>query len=271
MRIVLVGPGRAGTALSLAALRAGHETAAVAARDTARAARVAALLDAPVQSVTDPLPACDLIVVATTDDAIATVAARLHPDEGTGAAVHLSGAVPVDVLQPLADRSLAVGSFHPLQTLPTPQAGAERLAGSWIAITAADAGLSSQLRELAESLGAVPFDLDDDVKPLYHAAAAAAANFPLVALAMAQDLFARAGVPGRAAEPLVEAVVANAFSLGARRALTGPIARGDVETVRRQLAAVDGAAPEWADTFRAFVAETAMISGRGDEFAEVIE
>lgn len=270
MRIVLVGPGRAGTALALAASRAGHETVAVAARDLNRAAQAAALLDAAAQSLTDQLPWCDLIVVATADDAIATVAVQLEPGDGTAAAVHLSGAAPVDVLQPLDDRGLTIGSFHPLQTLPTAQVGADRLAGSWIAITAEEPTLHSRLHQLAESLGATPFDLDDDVKPLYHAAAAAAANFPLVALAMAQDLFARAGVPGPAAEPLVEAVVANAFSLGARDALTGPIARGDVETVRQQLSAVERAAPEWAGTFRAFVAETAAVAGRGDEFVAIV-
>jgi predicted short-subunit dehydrogenase-like oxidoreductase (DUF2520 family) len=271
MRIVLVGPGRAGTAVSLAARRAGHEFTAVAGRNADRVAEAAAALAAEPLALTDPLPPSDLLVIAVSDDAISDVAAVVEPALRTEAAVHLSGAVPIAALAALEDRGLAIGSFHPLQTLPTPEAGAQRIPGAWIAVTVADRWLGDRLHDLATSLGARPFDLTDDVKPLYHAAAAAAANFTLVSLTMAQDLFAEAGVPRQAAAPLVDAVVANAFALGAREALTGPIARGDVETVRRQVAAVEARAPDWAPTFRVLVAETAAVAGRGDTFAEILE
>jgi predicted short-subunit dehydrogenase-like oxidoreductase (DUF2520 family) len=268
-RIVLAGPGRAGTALALALRRAGHDIAGVIARRPDAATGAAALLDAAPLSSSEPLPECDLLIVAVRDDAIGAAAAELAHRAGTiGGAVHLSGLSPVDVLDPLADMG-PIGSFHPLQTMPTPETGASRLAGAWVAVTTGDEDLRLRLRAMATSIGAVPFDLEDAAKPLYHAAAAASANFPLAALAMAADLFAAAGVPFAAARPLVEAVIANAFDLGPAAALTGPVARGDVGTVVAQLAAVADRAPEWSESFVAWVAELARLTGRESEFEDL--
>jgi predicted short-subunit dehydrogenase-like oxidoreductase (DUF2520 family) len=271
MRLTLVGPGRAGLAVALAASASGHDIVSVAARRPEAAAEAAARVGASAVAIGDRLPDTDLVVVAVKDDAIGEVAAALAASSGgIPAAVHLSGLATVDALRPLRDGGTAVGSFHPLQTLPTPEAGAARLAGAWIAITA-DPPLRTTLRGLAESIGARAFDLADDAKALYHAAAAAAANFPLAALAMAADLFAAADVPFEAARPLVEAVVANAFDLGPRSALTGPVARGDVGTVGSQIAAVVGASPEWDRAFRAFVRELASLTGRDGQFRNLYE
>ena len=87
---------------------------------------------------------------------------------------------------------------------------------------------------------------------------------------MAADLFKEAGVPWDVARPLVEAVVANAFELGPRAALTGPVARGDSETVAAQLEAVTSASPEWQVAFARFVDLLASLTGRADQFAAVL-
>lgn len=273
MRITLVGPGRAGTALALAARAAGHDIVAVLARRPEAAAEAGARLGGSRTSALDGgLPESDLAVIATRDDAIETVASRLAAGAvGAEAIVHLSGLTSVTALGPLAQRGAAIGSFHPLQTLPTPDVGAERLPGAWIAVTTSNALLRERLHAFAVSLAAHPFDLADEAKPSYHAAAAAAANFPLAALGMAADLFRSAGVPFEAARPLVEAVVANAFELGPREALTGPVARGDVGTVEEQMWAVAEAAPEWLQGFRVFVGELARISNRSDEFRAIVD
>lgn len=270
MRIVIVGPGRAGLALAIAAARAGHRIVAVAGRDLDHASPAAAALGATALTLGDAIPSSDLVVIATGDDDIAAVASTMAASPGPiTAAVHLSGLASVATLAPLADRGAATGSMHPLQTLPTPEAGADRLAGSWMAVTA-DEPLAGTLRELARSLGTHPFPLADDAKPLYHAGAAAAANFPLASLTIAHDLFTAAGVPVEAARPLVEAAVANAFEMGPRSALTGPVVRGDAATVSAQLDAVAAATPEWLDGFSAQVALIARIAGRWDEFADVL-
>ena len=112
--------------------------------------------------------------------------------------------------------------------------------------------------------------MDDEDKPLYHAAAAAAANFPLAALGIAARLFEAAGVPFSAAEPLVRAVVDNAFSLGPDAALTGPIARGDLGTVAVQVAAVERSAAELAPAFRDMSRATAVVAGRADDLDGVL-
>ncbi len=270
MRIALVGPGRAGMALALALARAGHAIVAVAAREPERANEAAARFDAMPLSIGGTLPAVDLVVIAVRDRAIAAVAVALAPViVDAGGVVHMSGATPVAALAPIAAAGIDTGSFHPLQTLPSPEAGAARLDGAWVAVTASSS-FRRVLHELALSFGGRPFDLDDEQKVTYHAAAAAAANFPLAALTVASELFAVAGVPFDAAKPLVEAVVANAFERGPTQSLTGPVARGDVGTVSAQLAAVAGKAPRWESAFRSFVAATADVAGTSDEFEDLL-
>lgn len=272
MRIIVVGPGRAGLSIAVAARAAGHTIVAVVGRSHDHAAQAAASLGAAAPGPDEHLERADLLVVATRDDAIAATAEQLalRSAGSIGAAVHLSGLTSVAALAPLAAAGSQVGSFHPLQTLPNPQAGAARLAGAWVAVTADDP-LRAGLHDLADSMGAHPFDLRDEAKPLYHAAAAAAANFPLLALAMASDLFAGAGVPFEAARPLVDAVVANAFELGPRPSLTGPVARGDVGTVAAQLDAVATAAPEWVAPFVTSVRHLARLTGRSGDFERLLE
>lgn len=272
VEITIIGPGRAGMALAHAAHASGHRIGAVVGRTLGSAEAAAAQVAATPFGFDAEFPPGELLVIATRDDIIsdlaAAIAARVAPQQG-GAAVHLSGLVPSAALRPLADAGYATGTFHPLQTLPTAEIGAARLAGAWAGITAGDE-LRSRLRQLAESIGMHPFDIADDKKPLYHAAAAAAANFPLGSLAMSYDLFADAGVPFAAARPLVEAIVANAFELGPRAALTGPVARGDVATVTKQMDALAVAEPGWLPAFAASVRELAKLSGNAPLFEEAL-
>ena len=272
MEITIIGPGRAGMALALAAHQGGHSIVAVVGHTAAQAHRPAESVAAVATGIDEAFDPGDLLVVATRDDVIEEVAAdiagRIPPRPG-GGAVHLSGLVSVSALEPLAGAGYATGSFHPLQTIPTPEAGAAKLAGAWVGITGNE--LRPALENLAESLGMESFELADDTKALYHAAAAAAANFPLGSLAMSSDLFAAAGVPFEAARPLVEAIVANAFELGPRAALTGPVARGDVDTVAGQMAAVAAAEPTWLSDFVAEVRSLARISGTAPQMEEMIQ
>ncbi|HSM01569.1 MAG TPA: DUF2520 domain-containing protein [Acidimicrobiia bacterium] len=266
MDLILVGPGRAGLALSLASVGAGHRVVGVLARDPEDAVAAAERIDASPLSWDRGLPRADLLVVAVRDDAITEVAQRLSDKAGAlEGAVHLSGLRPVAALAALEGPPL--GSFHPLQTLPTPEAGAARLRDAWVAITSSDNAFADRLFAFAASLGAHPFELEDHAKPLYHAAAAAAANFTLAALALSRELFEAAGVDFTVAQPLIRAVVDNALDMGPVEALTGPVARGDVGTVRAQMEAIRSAAPHLAGDFAAMVRATARVAGT----AEIIE
>jgi predicted short-subunit dehydrogenase-like oxidoreductase (DUF2520 family) len=270
VKLLLAGPGRAGRSLFKGAVAAGHEVVGVTGRNPDAVAEAAADLGAQSLSWDAPLPEADLMVIAVRDDAIADVAAHLAPlASGVRATVHLSGLTPVIALQPLAS-TCAIGSLHPLQTLPDPDAGAARLDGAWVAVTGDDDMLSDDLFRLARSIGAHPFELPDDAKALYHAAAAAAANYPLAALAMSRRLFEAAGVPFEAAAPLVRAVVSNAFEFGPEASLTGPIARGDVGTVAGQRTAVEESVPDLAEDFLSFGRAVARVAGTTEEFGEVL-
>jgi len=263
MNIALYGPGRAGGALAIAASRAGHTITSIDGRDSVAVEALTQLVE-----VVDEVP--DLLVLAVSDDAIASISQVVDLATLPAAVVHMSGAVPVAALAPFEDAGSAIGSFHPLQTLPSALAGANRLRGAYVAITATE-GLAGKLEALATSLGCVPFLIADENKALYHAGAAAAANFTMASLGIAHGLFEAAGVDPVSSRPLVEAIVANAFAMGPRTALTGPIARGDVATVAAQVHAVRSDAPEFVEAFLAMARATALYSGRSDEFAEVLK
>jgi len=262
MNISLYGTGRAAGALGIVFANAGHTIVGVDGRTPEHIAGTSALFDVT------PGPA-DLRVIAVSDDAIEEVARDLVDHADAVPTVHISGAVSVAALDPIATSGSQVGSFHPLQTMPDPVSGARQLRGAWIGITAAQP-FYEDLANLAESIGGRPFSLADESKPLYHAAAAASANFVLASLAVAEDLFDAAGVPLEAAIPLVDAIVENAFALGPRAALTGPIARGDVATVAKQLDAVREKDPELYEQFVSLARVTAFIAGTSNRFKDVL-
>jgi predicted short-subunit dehydrogenase-like oxidoreductase (DUF2520 family) len=268
MDLIVLGPGRAGTAIGLVAVASGHRIVGVAARDATAAETAAERLESRPLVWGDGLPTADLLVVAVRDAAIAEVAdvyaGRAADVEG---ATHLSGLVPPDALSPLG---VPVAAFHPLQTIPTAEAGAERLSGAFIGITSDDDLLSDRLFGLARSFGSRPFELANEVRAVYHAAAAASANYTIAALAVAHRLFAAAGVDPAVAEPLVRAVVDNALAMGPLEALTGPISRGDVETVRAQVEAVRSAAPDVAGAFEAMAIATGIVADATDTVSEAL-
>lgn len=227
--MLLVGPGRAGGSLALAAAAVGHQIVGLVARSPLR-------WDLPFPMIDQEWPSADLVVIATRDSEIAAAASEVAGNHAPSSAIHLSGATSVEALAGLAALGWKIGSFHPLQTLPDPATGAAALSGSWVAVTAGG-DLRRRLASLADDLGMTEFDLADSAKPAYHAGAAAASNFLLAGLDLAERLLRDAGVPFAAAAPLSAEILENAFEKGPRPALTGPIARGDWETVKAQLEA----------------------------------
>jgi predicted short-subunit dehydrogenase-like oxidoreductase (DUF2520 family) len=262
MNIAIVGSGRAGGALTVAASRAGHLITSIDGRNAESVARLESLVDV------QPAEA-SLRIVAVSDDAIAEIAGVIADLGEPVATVHVSGAVAVSALDPVAATGVQTGAMHPLQTLPDAERGAARLDGAWMAITA-DEPLRSVLHEFAASIGCHPFDLGDDVKPLYHAGAAAAANYTLTTLDLALALFEAAGVPFEAAHPLIEAIIANAFDLGPAGALTGPVARGDTSTVAAQVAAIRERVPQAEELFVDLTRSTATLAGTSDEIERAL-
>jgi predicted short-subunit dehydrogenase-like oxidoreductase (DUF2520 family) len=257
MRLIIVGPGRAGGAIALAAQAAGHEIVGVLSR---RPEVRWASLDWDT-----PMPEADVVFVAVLDEAIPEVAARIAPYVGeVGVVAHLSGFTPVLALHEIQERGTAVGGFHPLQSLPDPETGAKALAGSFVGIDGDQLG-SDVLTHLASSLGMEPFRLDDAARPAYHAAAAAASNFVVTSLAVSGDLFGSAGIDPRVSRPLVERAVANVFEKGAAASLTGPIARGDIETVIGHLTAAREVSEHVGRQFQLMAEATTIRAGREED------
>ncbi|HEX7291123.1 MAG TPA: DUF2520 domain-containing protein [Conexibacter sp.] len=200
------------------------------------------------------------------DGEIAAAAAALErrtgadgaPRSGSGPLVgHCSGATTLDVLAPHEAFSL-----HPLMTVPAD--GPSQLAGASAAIAGSTPRARGVAHQLALHLGLTPIDVADDDRAAYHAAASIASNFLITLEAAAERLAADAGVDRAALVPLVRATVENWASLGAERALTGPIARGDEETVIRQRHAIAMRAPDLLPLFDALAATTRSLASGAD-------
>ena len=257
-----MGPGRAGASVALALWARGWRAVAVAGRtvDAASTRDVAAKLGAPAVRVEDAGRDADVVIVATPDSVIADTAAALASSLRAGAlVVHLSGASTLHELDGvlLAQRDVEVGSLHPLQSLPAPDVGSRRLAGSWCAIDG-----SPRVERLALSLGMRPFRVEAADRVAYHAAACVASNHLVALLGQVERLAATTGVPFEAFVPLIRATVENVAELGPASALTGPVARGDLETVARHVEALP---EDERDTYRALVREAQRLAGRERE------
>ncbi len=257
--IVIVGPGVVGTTLGQLAAQAGYRIVGVAGRDVARARAAAGVMGgaARVGAPADVAPDGQLVLLTVPDDAIEAVATALA-DQGAlaeGAVVaHCSGALGSDILAAARERcGAAVGSIHPLQTFPDVESAVRRVPGAYFFIEGDDAAAAA-LTALAEAIGGRPVRIAPEAKLLYHASAVIASNY-LVALQDAALAAAdRAGIGGEVAaealRPLVEATLANVISAGPAAALTGPVARGDVELVARQASAVRAADAGLGELYR---------------------
>jgi len=185
----------------------------------------------------------DVVLLCVPDRAITEVAAGVGPGPWVG---HVSGATPLAALASHERRF----SLHPLQTF-THDRGPEQLDGAWAAITGDTGEALAVATELAEALGLRPFVLEDERRALYHAGAAVASNYLVTLRRAAGELLAAANVPDEALDPLMRRVIENGFQL------TGPIERGDWDTVERHRAAIAEHAPELLDAYDALARLTA--------------
>jgi predicted short-subunit dehydrogenase-like oxidoreductase (DUF2520 family) len=248
MDVAVVGAGRVGTALAVLLGRAGHRIVAASGREASRARVETWLPGVPFLPPAEAARAAEASLLAVPDDEVAGVCDEIAAADGFvgGTFVaHLSGAVPLLALGPARAAGSQVLSMHPLQTVPDVESGVERLPGASVAVTAWDGPGFEVGERLAADWGGVPFRLDEERKPLYHAAAVFCSNYLVVVEDLAAGLFRAAGVedPLPAFAPLAEATLANVVRAGPEAALTGPVARGDAGTVRRNLEAISAGAP----------------------------
>ena len=212
----------------------------------------------------------DIFLIATPDQAIASVTARLVACgriAESSVVFHCSGAESSRLLEPAREVGAPTGSAHPLMTFSEHLIAAEQFAGTYCAVEG-DPPACALLEEIFEAIGAKTISLLPEQKILHHAAAIFASNYLVTLLQAAVDTHKLVGIrPGVSMEilaPLVRRSVENAIIVGPDHALTGPIRRGDVEIVQRQFAALSAADHTVADLYRTLATHTAILANVAD-------
>jgi predicted short-subunit dehydrogenase-like oxidoreductase (DUF2520 family) len=261
LQVGVVGAGRVGTVLAVALSRAGHRVVAASAVSDTSVRRIEKNLPAvPIRQPAEVVAAADLVLVTVPDDVLPGLIAGLA---STGADLagrllaHASGRHGLAVLEPATRQGAIPLALHPVMTFTGRPDDVDRLAGISFGVTAPDS-----LRPVAEALvvemGGEPVFIAEELRGLYHAALASAANHLVTLVVQASDLLKQAGVaaPSRMLGPLLSAALDNALRLG-DAALTGPVARGDAETVASHIEAIRSAAPEALPAYLAMARLTA--------------
>lgn len=221
----------------------------------------------------------DVWMIATRDDAIVpssvTLAAtdKITPDD---IVFHVSGATPSGDLEPVRARGALIASVHPIKTFTDAEAAARTFPGTYCAAEG-DAQALEVLKPAFEKIGATVFDIAPELKPVYHSGGVLACNYLVALIEAALRAHEKAGIPRdaslKALESMVRETVDAIFEQGPAQALTGPISRGDVATVRRQFAMVRGWDPEIGALYRGLglIAVELAASGRRIEPARAAE
>jgi predicted short-subunit dehydrogenase-like oxidoreductase (DUF2520 family) len=266
--IGFIGAGTVGTALAITLHERGYAVTAVASRSKSSADRLASRVPEcksfeDKQSVAD---VAELVFITTPDDVIGQVVSELkcHPGQSI---VHCSGAHSLDVLEPAKRDGAQVGAFHPLQTFANVAHAIKNIPGSTFALEA-EGELLQTLKNMAQDLDGTWVKLSAGDKVLYHAAAVVACNYLVTLMQMATDLWQTFDVSTpeatRSLLPLLRGTLNNIENIGLPNCLTGPIARGDLGTIKKHLEALDKSAPALLSAYRELGLQTIPIAlGKG--------
>ena len=265
--VAVIGPGRIGQAMGRLLAQAGIAVVCVAARRLAAARNAARFIGQGRAVRLEDLGPQDAAVflITTSDSSVAQLAANLAK-RGQGekpwlgkVVLHTCGSLPSDVLRPIKRKGAAIGSLHPFQTVPSPQAGMRNLRGGFWGIEG-DRRAVRVAKNWIKLLEGVAFPVWSGKKTLYHLSAFISCATVVTLMAEAADLLKLAGVPEKISRPMLRQFVgqtAGNFADLGPRALTGPAVRGDWVTIRRHLAALSKAAPEFVPVYRSLL--TAML------------
>ena len=269
-QIGIIGSGRVAQALALGL--APHSKDRVLSwgrspeRASAAAERVGAVATSQIEQIAHD---CDLIVIAVSDDALSVVVADLarciSADRATFV-FHVSGRCGAAILDPLRAVGAQTAAIHPAMTFTgDPQGEVRRMAEARFAITGSSPEAGERARDIVERLGGVAVDISEERRPLYHAALCHASNHLVTLMTGASHALRNAGVDDPAAllAPLVRAALENSLSHGFA-ALSGPLLRGDDQTVENHLEALGAHCPTLLPAYRAMALATLDELGRAD-------
>ncbi|HSV40511.1 MAG TPA: DUF2520 domain-containing protein [Nocardioidaceae bacterium] len=268
--IGVVGAGRVGAVLAAALRSAGHEIVAAAGESDASRTRIETLLTGvPVAKPTTVSRACDLLLLTVPDDMLGNVVTQLAASgairEGQYIA-HTSGRHGLAVLEPARALGAKVIALHPAMTFTGTDLDLPRLAGCAFGVTADQPDTIALAETLVSDLRGRIVWVPEDKRTLYHAGLAHGANHLVTLVAEAMELLRASGAedPASTLRPLLTAALDNALSFG-DAALTGPIVRGDVETVRAHVRDIAANAPDTLPSYVAMARATAnraVVDGR---------
>lgn len=257
LRIGVVGAGRVGAILGASLRQAGHTVVGASGVSDESVSRIETLL--PGVAHLDPeavVRAADLVLLTVPDDSLAELVGGLATVDAWRPgqiAVHTAGRYGTEVLAAAAERGVMTLAIHPAMTFTGTSLDHTRLIGATFAVSA-PAGVLPIALALAVEMGGEPIVIADADRPAYHAAICHAANHVVTAVVQASTVLARIGVeqPGKLLGPVTHASVEGAVTEapGAVTTLTGPVVRGDAQTVAAHVAAL-AADP---DTVHAYVA-----------------
>jgi predicted short-subunit dehydrogenase-like oxidoreductase (DUF2520 family) len=268
--IGVVGAGRVGAVLSAALRTGGHTVAAAAGDSDASRRRIDTLLPGvPRLKPTAVSRSCDLLLLTVPDDMLGNVVSMLAASgairEGQYVA-HTSGRHGLAVLEPARAVGAHVLALHPAMTFTGTEVDLPRLPGCSYGVTATDPGAVALAKRLVTDLEGELVWVPEDKRALYHAGLAHGANHLVTLVTQAMELVRESGAtdPAATLRPLLVAALDNALAMG-DDALTGPIVRGDVETVRAHIESIlatrPGTLPSYVALARA-TANTAVLDGR---------
>lgn len=262
--IGFIGAGITGTSLAVRLHQQGYHIAAVSSRTLASAERLARRINScdVYQTAQEVANAAQLVFLTTPDDVISEVANRVRWHKGQRI-VHCSGAHSTDILEMANKYGATIGCFHPLQTFASVEKAIENLPGSTFAIEAKEPLLTT-LKEMAVAVSCNWVVLTAEDKVLYHTAAVFACNYLVTLVKLATDLWQDFGKPREQAItallPLLRGTLSNLETIGLPNCLTGPIARGDLGTIKKHLEALGKKKPELLNSYRQLGMQTIPIA-----------
>ncbi len=266
--VAIIGPGRLGQALGKVLRQAGVPVRLVAGRERRRAERAVRFIGGGrAVAWGDPeIAEAAVVVLTVADSAIGPVArqlAGLRSDWRGRVTLHTCGSLGPEALQPLRARGAAVGVLHPFQAVPQPSAGARSLRGCYWNVDG-DAPARTVARQWVKRLDGRHFRILPGRQALYHLAAFLVCPTTLTLMDQSEKWLRRAGVPRRMIRGMLAQFVSetarNYQAFGGRRALTGPVVRGDWQTVRKHLRVLRRGAPETVDAYSALVGLMARLA-----------
>jgi predicted short-subunit dehydrogenase-like oxidoreductase (DUF2520 family) len=262
--IGFIGAGTTGTALAVRLSQKGYPVVSVSSRSLSSAQNLAARVTgcrvyAASQEAAD---AAQLVFITTPDDIISRIASEVKWHRGQNV-VHCSGAHSTDILDAAGKQGATTGCFHPLQTFASIDQAIANIPGSMFAIEAEEP-LTSFLKDMATALEGDYVILKAGDKVLYHAAAVMACNYLVTLVKLATDLWQTFDVPpsqaAKALMPLLRGTLSNIENVGLPNCLTGPIARGDLGTIKRHVDSLSSKVPSLLEIYKELGRHTVPIA-----------